>query len=163
MGELLQLLLKSLCHVDLNIFIQPSSNISETWRPHTHGHHMMKQIWTVWMMNHMSAHTGCQVPNSTGVAWMGMIVQHYILHEQAKHSPDCMWMPSRVPHQHCSMTVISESFNTQQAKDFRFKLDKDAKAAVVQSLQQQPRELFMEVIHQLSVGWMTASMPMGTI
>jgi hypothetical protein len=45
--------------------------------------------------------------------------------------------------------VISKSFNTQQAKDFRFRLDKDAKAAVVQSIQQQPRELFMEVIHQL--------------
>jgi len=53
--------------------------------------------------------------------------------------------------------VISQSFNTQQAKDFRFKLDKDAKAKVVQSLQQQPRELFTEVIHQL-VCWLDDSL-----
>lgn len=109
------------------------------------------------MMNHMSAYGACQVPNSTGVAWMGMIVQHYILHEHAKHSPDRMWMPSRVPHQHCSLTVISESFSTQHSEDFWFKLDKDAKAAKVQSLQQQPRQLFMEVIHQL-VCWLYDSL-----
>jgi len=53
--------------------------------------------------------------------------------------------------------VISQSFNTQQAKDFRFKLDKDAKAKVVQSLQQQPKESFMEVIHQL-VCWLDDSL-----
>jgi hypothetical protein len=47
------------------------------------------------------------------------------------------------------MIVISEFFNTQQAKDFRTRLDKDAKAAVIQSIQQQRRELFMEVIYRL--------------
>jgi hypothetical protein len=40
--------------------------------------------------------------------------------------------------------VISESFNTQKTKDFRTRLDKDAKAAVTQSILQQPRELFMK-------------------
>jgi hypothetical protein len=117
----------------------------------------MKMIWVVWMMEHMSAHGERQVPRSTGRAGMSIVVQHYILHEHARHSPDCTYMSSRLPRQHCSMMVISVSLNTQQARNCRFRVDKDTEAAVVQSLQQQPSELFMEVIHKL-VCWLDDSL-----
>lgn len=134
-GEIIRLLLNSLHHGDLYIFIQPGSNTSETLRPHTWPSHNENDLDYTDDGPHVSAHGARQVPSSTGCAGMSMVVERYILHKHARHSPDCMCMSSRLPHQNCSMMVISESFNTQQAKDRRFRVDKDTKVAVVWSLQ----------------------------
>jgi hypothetical protein len=84
MGELLQLLLKSMHHGGLHVFIKSGPNASATLRTHTWTSHDEKYL------GHMSAHGARQVPNSTGHAGMGMVVQHHILHQHARHSPDRM-------------------------------------------------------------------------
>jgi hypothetical protein len=87
MGELLWLLLKSMRHGGLYIFIQSGSNASETLRPHIWTSYDEKDLGCMDDGPHVSAHGARQVPDSTGHAGMGMVVQHYILHEHARHSP----------------------------------------------------------------------------
>jgi hypothetical protein len=158
MGELLRLPLKSLHHGGLNIFIQPGSNASETWRPHTH------MDITGW--------------NRSGLYgwWTASVsTQSMSSPQQYRHCLDghgcatlhLSWACQTLSWAHVNVfegstpaLFIDGDFRVLQhsvGKGLWFQLDKVAKAAVVQSLQQQPRELFMEVIHQL-VCWMDNSL-----
>lgn len=163
-GELIWLLLKSLHHGGLNIFIQPDSKASETWRPHTHGHHMTKEIWAVWMMNHMCQHID-HVKSPTvqallGWAWLCSITSFMSMPNallitceclQGFHTSTVHWWWFQSP----SALSRQRTFDSSWTKMPRLKWYSHYSSNL--------GSYSWRWSIRWSVGWMTASMPMGTI
>jgi len=92
-----------------------------------------------------------------------LVVQHYILHEHAKHSPDRMWMPSGFHTSNVHRWWFQSPSTLSKQRTFDSSWTKMPRLKWYSHYSSNLQSYSWRWYISWSIGWMTASMPMGTI